>query len=445
MAVLALPPPAAAQSQLRVNLIRDAEIEQLLRDYSAPVFRAAGVNAGAVKIALIGDRNFNAFVASGRKVFFNTGVLLESATPNEVIGVLAHETGHIAGGHLVRLREQIERAQILSVIGMLAGVGAVVGGAQSRQVGSGGVGTIGAILGPQEAIRRSLLSYQRSEEQAADKAALTYLNATGQSARGLLATFRRFADESLFRREGSDPYLQSHPSGPDRIASLETAARQSPHFNTGDPPALQQRHDLARAKLVGFIGRADEVQRRYPPSDSSLAARYARAIAAYRFKRTNEAVALIDQLLAEQPRNPFFHELKGQALLEAGQARAAVPALRRAVQLAPGQPLIRGMLGHALVSTGDRAMLDEAIRELSNTVQRDPDYAEGFAHLATAYANRGDEGQASLAGAQNYFIGGEYLEAKRLARRAKAMLPEKSPGWLKADDIMNFEPPGSTR
>lgn len=429
--------PVGAKAQAGLTIIRDAEIEQLLRDYANPVFRVSGIGEGATKIVLVGSRDFNAFVASGRRVFMNVGVIMDSTTPNQVIGVMAHETGHIAGGHLFRLRQELERAQIMAVAGMLLGAGAVAAGARSRQVGAEGVGPVGAILGAQEAARRSLLAYQRSEEQAADKAALRYLNATGQSARGMLETFQRFSEESLFRRIGSDPYLQSHPMAPERIASLKTEAMQSPHFSKSDPPALKARHDMARAKLVGFLLRPEEVSRRYLPSDASLPARYARAISAYRFGNPQNAQAQIDGLIAAQPRNPYFWELKGQAFLEGGRAREAVNALRRAVALAPGHPTIRAMLGHALVSTGDRKDALVAIRELNTASQRDPDAPEPFQYLARAHAAVGDEAMAALSAAQGYALTGQQEEAKRLARRARNGLKPGSAAWLKADDIIN--------
>ncbi|HVL71786.1 MAG TPA: M48 family metalloprotease, partial [Beijerinckiaceae bacterium] len=244
-AALALAPVSAAAQDRGLPIVRDAEIEQLLREYANPVFRAAGLNVGATKIILVNDRAFNAFVASGQKVFINVGVLLEAETPNEVIGVLAHEAGHIAGGHLARLRQQLANAQILSVAGMLLGAGAVVGAANAgSRVGNPGTGAMGVLGGSQELVRRSLLSYQRSEEQAADQAAVRYLTATGQSPKGMLDTFRRFADNAMFRSSALDPYLLSHPLPTERVAQLETLAKKSPHFGKKDPPALQARHDL---------------------------------------------------------------------------------------------------------------------------------------------------------------------------------------------------------
>ncbi len=432
------PVPGQAQApKPNLSIIRDSEIEQLLRDYANPIFRASGINEGATKIILVGSRDFNAFVASGRKVFMNVGVIMESTTPNQVIGVMAHEAGHIAGGHLFRLREQLERAQIMAVAGMLLGAGAVAAGSRSGQVGMSGTGPMGAILGPMEIAKRSLLAYQRSEEQAADKAALRYLNQTGQSTKGMLETFQRFADESLFRRAGADPYLQSHPMAPERIAALKEEAQQSPHFAKQDSPALKARHELARGKLIGFLSRPEELVRRYPPTDTSLPARYARAISAYRFGNPQAAQGQIDALIAAQPNNAYFWELKGQALLEAGRAREALVPLRKAVNMAPGQPLIRAMLGHALVSTGDPKDADAAIKELTTASQRDPDSPDTFQYLARAYGAKGNDAMAALSAAQGYALSGQQDEAKRLARRAKSGLKEGTPAWLKADDIIN--------
>jgi predicted Zn-dependent protease len=424
-------------------ILRDAETEQLLRDYTAPIFRAAGVDAKATQIVLINDQSFNAFVANGRKIFVNLGALMESETPNEIIGVLAHETGHIAGGHLARLRDQIANAQVLSVAGMLLGGAAIAGAVKAGdKVGNAGTGAAGAMMGGQEMIRRSLLSYQRAEEQTADQSAVRYLKATGQSPKGLLTTFRRFADMGMFRSQAVDPYLISHPLPAERISQLETLAKASPHFEVKDPPALQARHDMVRAKIYGFVARADTVLRRYPPHNASAPARYARAVLAYRSGRLQEALSLMDGLIKEQPGNPYFQEVKGQALLESGRAREAIGPLRRAVAASPGAVPIRAMLGHALVATSDPKLLDEAIRELLNVTQRDPDMAEPFEHLATAYGRKGDVAMAELASAQAFINAGDWKMGHTQASRAMAKLKPGSPAYLKAEDIMNARPPG---
>jgi predicted Zn-dependent protease len=437
--------PVAAQSPGRKpSVVRDAETEQLLRDYAAPIFRAAGINASATKIFLVNERSFNAFVANGQKIFINVGALMDADTPNEVIGVLAHETGHIQGGHLARLRQQLANAQVLSVIGMLASAGAVVGAAQSGgRVGTSGGAGMGTIAGSQELVMRNLLAYQRSEEQAADQAAVRYLSATAQSPAGMLKTFRKFSDSGFFRSTSLDPYLLSHPLPSERIGQLENLAKQSPHFNKKDAPALQARHDLMRAKLFGFTERHDTVLRRYPMSNTSAPARYARAVLAYKGGRLSEALSLMDGLLRDQPNNAYFWELKGQALLESGRAREALEPLRRAVALVPGAVPIRAMLGHALVATGDARLLDQAINELSNATTREPELGEAYEQLATAYGRKGNIGMAELASAQAFFNRGDLKYAQTQASRAMEKLPKGSPGWLKAEDIFNYRPPSS--
>ena len=431
--------PARAEGP---EIIRDAEIEQLLREYATPVLTAAGLKSGAVKIILVGDRSFNAFVANGQKIFVNVGALMEAKTPNETIGVLAHETGHIAGGHLARMRAELDKAQIIAIAGMLlGGAAAATTLRKNSPVGSDDAGVWGAILGPQELVRRSLLSYQRAEEAAADSAAVTYLDKTGQSAKGMLTTFEKFANDALFKSSSIDPYVQSHPMPAERISNLEQTAKKSPNFGRLDSPALQARHDLMRAKLFGFITQPGEVARRYPASDNSLAARYARAISGYKYGNIDNALAQIDGLIAAQPGNAFFQELKGQALLESGRAAQAVAPLRRAVAMAPGGQPIRVMLGHALVETNTPANTDEAISVLANATQRDEDSADAYQFLAMAWNRKGNEAKAMVAAAQSLFASGHFVEARTQASRAQAKVKEGSPEWLKADDILNYRPP----
>ncbi|GGF83038.1 hypothetical protein GCM10007301_48970 [Azorhizobium oxalatiphilum] len=435
--------PAFAQAPQGKGLpvIRDTEIENLLKDYTRPILRVAKLSQQNIEVVLINDRAFNAFVADGRRIFVNTGALVDATTPNQIIGVLAHETGHIAGGHLARRREQLAGAQTMAIVAMMLAAGGVAAGAASGN--NMGNAAAGAIIAPQEMIRRSLLSYQREEEQAADRAAVTYLNATKQSAKGMLETFERFQNDQLFISQRIDPYLLSHPMARERIAALETLAKASPYFNAKDSPELQHRHDMMRAKLVGFQERPDGVARRYPPTDQSLPAQYARAISAYRFGNMSAAVAQIDALIAKEPGNPYFPELKGQALLESGRAAEALPPLRKAVSMTDGAPLIRAMLGQALVETGNAAYMDEAIRELQQATQRDPGSPGGWRALAKAYGMKNNRPAADLASAQASLITGDFRTAQMLAARAKQTLPPNSPGWLRADDILNSKPPKS--
>jgi predicted Zn-dependent protease len=434
MAVLlaASAPVRAQQSGGGVPLIRDAEIEQLLRDYSAPILRAAGLAKQNVKIVIINDRNFNAFVMDGRHIFVNAGTLLEAKTPNEVIGVFAHETGHLAGGHLSRMREKLAAAQTQSIVAMIAGIGVAIASAHSAGGGTG----MGGILAPQEAIRRSLLSYVRTQEDQADHAGVKFLNATGQSPKGMYDTFKRLSSEVLFTAQHVDPYAQTHPMPADRVAALEVIAKASPYWSKTDPPELQQRHDLMRAKLYGFLDRGDAVARRYPLSDNSLAARYARAIATYRRADLKHAAEQIDALIQAQPSNPYFHELKGQALLESGRPAEAVAPLRRAAQAAPSPALIQIMLAQALIATGDAKHADEAVGLLRTALSREPEAVDAYSQLAMAYGKKGDLAHADLASAEAAFYRGDFVAATMLATRAKTRLPVGSPAWVRADDIV---------
>jgi predicted Zn-dependent protease len=437
-----LPVQAQDRGQKGPPVIRDAEIEQLLREYIAPLLKAAGLAKQNIQPVIINERSFNAFVADGRRIFINTGALMDSESPNQIIGVLAHETGHIAGGHLARMREQLAAASSQAIVAMLLGVGAMIAGARSSSGSNGGAGQAGmaAIMAPQAVMQNSMLAYLRTQEEQADRAGVKYLTATGQSARGMSDTFKRLADQTMFQSQYINPYFQSHPMPADRVRALEDLARSSPNWDHKDSAALQLRHDLMRAKLFGFVERPDTVARRYPPSDSSLPARYARAISAYRFGDPRGALGQIDALIQLQPQNPYFYELKGQALLEAGRAADAIAPLRQAVQLAPNGALIQVMLGQAMIESNDRGRSEEAISLLQTAALREPESPDAQAQLAMAYGRKGDIAHAELASAQAAFLRGDMKTAREFATRAKARFPVGSPGWVRADDIASYKP-----
>lgn len=432
--------PQQVNAEAGIPVIRDTEIEQLLRDYTQPILRVAGLSQQNIRVVIINERTFNAFVMDGRRIFVNVGALLDSTTPNQIIGVLAHETGHIHGGHLAKLRQELANAQNQSILAMLLGVGAMVAGARSSNASIGSA----AILAPMETIKRSLLYYQRQQEEQADRAGVQFLTQTGQSAKGMYDTFKRFADQMLFTSRDVDPYVQSHPMPTERVAALEVIAKQNPYWDKKDSAELQFRHDMMRAKLSGFTERPDTVARRYPLSDTSLPGRYARAIVAYRFYDQRNAMAQIDSLIQAQPNNPYFHELKGQALLETGHPAEAIAPLRHAASMVPQPALIQIMLGQALVATNDAKYADEAITMLRNALSREPDTPQGYAQLAMAYGRKGDLAQADLASAQSAFTRGDIKTARELAARAKMRFPVGTPGWVTAEDIVNVKPPATS-
>jgi predicted Zn-dependent protease len=443
LAIAVMPTVAVAPTQARAQslppglpVIRDAEIEQLMRDYTQPILHAAGLAQQNIQVTIINDRSFNAFVVDAKRIFINAGALIDAKVPNEVIGVLAHETGHIAGGHLSRLRQQLAQAQAASIIAMILGLGGAVAAGRS----GGNVGNpAAAILGPQESIRRSLLSYQRAQEEQADRGGVKFLTATGQSAKGMADTFKRLSEQILFAAQNADPYLQSHPMPAERVAALDVIARSSPNWDKKDPPELQLRHDLMRAKLSGFLDRGDTVARRYPATDVSLPARYARAIATYRHADLRNAIGQIDSLIQAEPKNPYFHELKGQALLEGGKPAEAIAPLHRAIELAPHPALIQVLLAQALNASKAPKSADETVSLLRTALAREPESVDGYIQLAMAYGRKGDLAQADLASAQAAFMRGDQPTARQLAARAKTRFPIGSPGWVKADDIIGFK------
>ncbi|MBR0973972.1 MULTISPECIES: M48 family metalloprotease [Bradyrhizobium] len=441
-AIAILPFPAAQAQQNGLPVLRDTETEQLLREYTRPILRAAGLEKQNIQMVILNDGNFNAFVADGRRIFVNYGAILQSETPNQIIGVLAHETGHLAGGHLSKLREQLANAQTQMIIAMLLGAGAMVAGT-TRGAGNNGLANAGAaaIAGPQEMIRRSLLSYQRQQEENADRAGVKFLTATHQSPKGMYETFKRFTSESLFAARGADPYLQSHPMPAERVAALQEFASTSPYWDKKDDPALQLRHDMVRAKISAFMERQETVYRRYPQTNDSMPARYARAISTYLHGDLRSALAQIDALIQVQPNNPYFYEVRGQALLEGGKPAEAIPALRKAVQLSNNAPLIEMLLGQALVGTDNKAYTDDAIRILRAAVAREPEAPLGFMQLAMAYGRKGDYAEADLASAQAAYLRGDNKTARELATRAKTRFAVGTPGWVKADDIVATKSP----
>ncbi|HEX7108499.1 MAG TPA: M48 family metalloprotease [Aestuariivirga sp.] len=418
-------------------LIRDAEIEGLLRLYSKPIFRAAGLNPSAVRVYIINNDKINAFVAGGQRMFIHTGLLTRTETPNEVIGVLAHETGHIAGGHLARMGIELDRASVQSIIGTLVGVAAVVGGAAAGQSGASQAGQ-GIVLGSQGLAQRNLLSYQRDMEASADQAALKYLKATDQSPKGMLTLFQTLANESLASLEYADPYLLSHPMPLERIRNLELEAKKSKFFDQEDAPQLLLRHQLMQAKLAGFMQSPQFVFQRYPSNDKSLPSRYARSISMFRKGDTKNAVPLIDSLIRDVPEDPYFWELKGQALLEGGAPAKAIAPLRQANKLLPNSGLIQILYAQALIATENRANIKQALNLLTLAKKTERDSIDIYKYSALAYGYLNDVPRAELATAEAAMMQGDTALAAEKAKRVIGQFKRGTPEWIRANDILNF-------
>ena len=433
--------PAAAQG---IPLIRDTEIENLLTDYASPIFRAAGLGSGRITVRIVQDENFNAFVLDGRNVFINTGTISQADTPNEVIGVIAHETGHITGGHMAALRSRIKQDQSRVLLAQILGIGLMVaggvaGGGGASELGSAGQGIM---YGGNQLFMRSLLAERRQQESAADQAGLSFLNATKQSGAGMLATFERFRQQEYISEAQKTAFARSHPLSSERLARLRELAVSSPYFKKKDPPQLQLRHDLVRAKLAGYMERPQIVYNRYPASDQSLPARYARALARY-FQGGNGslegALAGLDGLTRDRPDNPYFWETKGDLLMRSGKPRQAIPLLRQALKLLPDASLIQVQLATALLMQDDKGSINEAIALLRKSIAID-DNSSAYRQMANAYYKLGRQPQAEAMMAQAYFLNGDIKKAQTFAKRAQTKLKPGTPEWVKNDDIINYKP-----
>jgi predicted Zn-dependent protease len=427
---------ALSQQAGRVSIIRDAEIERLMRDYARPIIKAAGLKSGAIEIVLVNDPSFNAFV-TGRRMFINTGAILRAETPGEIIGVIAHETGHLAGGHQFRLRQRAESAEKLAVLSTLLGVGVAAAGAASRNGEVAGAGS-GIAAGGAEAARRSLLSYQRDEEMTADRSAIEYLDRTGQSAAGLLKTFERFADALSLSGTRIDPYRISHPLPQERISNLQRLAQASPNFDKLDPAALQTRHDLARAKIAAYTIGGNVIPRLFRGNPKGIGSQYGLALTQFLAGSQKPALAKTDALIKEQPNNPYFQELRGDILVKLNKPKEAAKAYQRAMKLDPERSsLIQVGYGEALLLAGDA---EGAKSTLKAALARDKEVFLGYELLARAYGQLGDIANAELSSAEMYYYGGDLPQAKIFAARAQRKFKTGEPGWLRADDIITQKP-----
>ncbi len=429
--------PAFAQKRGNFpRLIRDAEIEELMRRYLKPIFKVAGIPPKAVNIYLIDDSRINAFVAGGQRIFIHTGLIEQTESPNEIIGVLAHETAHVAGGHLARLGVQIDRASTQAIIGTLLGAAAAVGVAQSGAASSGAVAGALVSSGP-EFVRRNLLSYVRAQEASADEAGLRYLEASGQSGRGMLELFQKLYNQSIASLQYVNPYAVTHPLPLQRIRVLEERVLASKNYKKKDKKYLVFRHKMAQAKLAGFTRSAQSVYASYPASDNSIPAQYARAIAAYRIADMQTAIPAIDRLIATIPKNPYFWELKGQALLEKGNPSDAVEPLQQALKLYPKSGLIAILLAQALLAADTKAAARKALKVLSKAQRFEGE--SGALHLlkARAHGILGDYARAELSTAESAMLRGDKKLAKTKAEGAKRRAKSGSTVWIRASDILN--------
>ncbi|WP_374650485.1 M48 family metalloprotease [Dongia sp.] len=427
--ILAAMAPAVLAQSRPLSLIRDAEVESTIRAYADPLFKAAGLDPGGIRVLLVNEDSINAFVAGGMRLFINTGLLMRADTPNQVKGVIAHETGHIAGAHLSRIQEELKNATIEQIIGL------VLGGAAAVASGDGGAMVAGATLGS-EIAKRNLLKYSRTQESAADHAGMSYLDATKQSSRGMLEFFEKLEGQEFLLGQNQDPYLRTHPLTTDRIDTVRAHVDNSPLSDAKDPPEDLARHERMVGKLKGYIWPLSRVEQEYPASDQSIGARYARAIALFRVSRMQEALREMDSLLADVPNDPFFQEQKAQILFENGKLAEALPLYTAAYNQLPDEPLLGLELAHVEIELEQPELTKSAIRHLEGVTTIEPRNARAWEFLAIAYGRDDNLPMAALAQAEHAMAIGDSEEAWAWAKRALEGLEAGSPGWLKANDII---------
>lgn len=419
---------ALARSQ-DIRFIRDAEVEHTIRLISTPIFQSAGLAADSVRIYIIEDKNINAFVTGGQRIFVHTGLLMAGETPLELAGVMAHETGHIAGGHLVRTRDAFDSAVATQVASFLLGIGAAASGA-------GADAATAIVYSGRSLATTQYFAFSRAQESSADHAALRYLRENDISAQGLRNILKTLEGQELLIGVTQNPYLRTHPQNRDRVASVDQQLSNE-DFTTAYPPEWTEPYARMLAKLRGFLWHPGKVGRSYPETDQSLPAQYARAISAYRSGETNSALRIMTKLVEKRPDDPYFQDFLGQMAFEMGNFELAVTHYRQAAQKASDSYLILSYLGQALVTTNHQANADEAEKVLKTSLDIEPDQTIAWHNLAILYGRQGRNGEAALAAAERFYRSNKRDQAKIQLSRALDLLPEGSANWQRAMDIDN--------
>ena len=418
---------AAARPAMAVSILRDSETELLFRQISEPLIVAAGLDPKSVKVVLVNDQEINAFVSQGQVVYIHSGLLAQADNVNQLQGVIAHELGHVAGGHAIRIGEGVRQATGISILSLVLAAAAMAAGA-----GEAGMGILAA---GQQAAMGSFLAFSRAQESTADIAGASYLSKAGVSGKGSIQFFKKLQNQEYrLAIYAKDSYDRTHPLSSERVSTLTGLYEKDPAWNRATDPALEERFQRVKAKLIGFVT-PQEAVKFYPEGNNSVPAHYARAYAYHLGAYPDKANAEADALLNRSPDDPFFLELKGQILLEGGNPKEAIAPLRKAVAEAPDMPMIAVMLGHALIASEDPTNFAEAKQVLKAAVNRDNDNPFAWYQLGIVYDREGDEPRAALATAERSNLQGNDKLALRTARIAMAGLPQGTPDYLRAQDI----------
>ena len=409
------------------SALRDSETELLFKDVSRPLIKAAGLDPNNVQVILLNDSEINAFVDRGQTVYIQSGLIQAADNVNQLHGVIEHELGHVAGGHSIRLQEGVKEATGLTVATLVLGALAIAAGA--------GDAALGLIMAGQQAAMTKFLAFTRTQEATADASAVKYLHAAGISGKGMLDFFAKLQNQEYrLAIYAKDSYDRTHPLSSERIQALEQNFKNDPAWNNPVDPNLEARFERVKAKLFGFVD-PKQALIKYPESNQSIPAHYARAYAYHVGGYPDKANAEADALLAKDPHDPFFLELKGQILLEGGKPKDALVPLREAVARSGKMPLIAAMLGHALVATEDPRNFAEAKLVLKEAVNRDNQDPFAWYQLGIIYDQEGDTARAALATAERSNLQNQPKLAYANAQLALKGIPAGTPDYLRAQDI----------
>jgi len=410
------------------SLLRDTEIEETLREFTDPILRAGGLTPSAVDIYIVNDPSLNAFVTRGQNIFLHSGLILAADNPNQLKGVIAHETGHITGGHIVRSDYGNRSAIGPILIAAGLGIAAILAGESEA----------GALIlgGSQQFGVLEVLAYSRINEASADQYAFDYMDRTGQSGAGLIQFFEKFRAQEVLSQARRFPYFRGHPLSADRIDALRERVRDSEHPTANDSPEDIHKHAMMQAKLRGFLNGPAEVFSRFPAADQSKPARYARAVANYRAADLRNSIKEINSLIEDEPENPYFHELKAQILYESGKGVEAIPPSKRALELKPDSPLLEIALAQTTLETRDPGDFKKAENLLKSALENEPTNSYAWYLLADVYQRQGETALAKYATAERFYAVGNIQSARDFAQRAQEELPRTLPQWRRASDII---------
>ncbi|MDD3287694.1 MAG: M48 family metalloprotease [Alphaproteobacteria bacterium] len=426
--------PLHAHAGDKITFIRDAEIEHYLRELATPVYRAADIDPNSINIIIVKSNQINAFVAGGMNEFFYTGLLLQTETPEQLLGVMAHETGHITGGHLIRGSEAMKNASTEAIIGILVGVAAGI-------ASGNGQATAAAVGSAQNIAERSFLRFSREQESSADIAAMSFLDRNGITSQGMLDFMKKLEGQELLPIDRQSEYVRTHPLTQDRISNIANHLTGSQKNLSKLDAKFYTMHERMKAKLSGYL-QPEAALLRTTDKDSKITARYSRAVAFYQTSQLMRALSLVDGLIKEEPNNPYFHELKAQMLFDNGRIEEAVDIYKKVVDMVPDSGLLRISYGHALLESKNKSRLDLAIQQLLDAIRLEEKNAQTWRLLASAWGQKAEltkdsryEGMAVYALAEEAITQGAEKEARQLADRALKLLPKGSPYWVKAQDI----------